>query len=139
MTNSLKLKFEDYSLFHLNAKNRLTHYLGIPLIALSLIGLLSKISFQSINLGQILCLFAFIFYFKLDKKIAVLFSIILILFYAIGLYLTIPQIILFQMSGWVLQFIGHLVYEKKSPAFLKNLEHVLIGPLWIFAKLIRYN
>ena len=29
---------------------------------------------------------------------------------------------------------SHYVYEKKSPAFYKNLVHLLVGPLWIVAK-----
>jgi uncharacterized membrane protein YGL010W len=33
--------------------------------------------------------------------------------------------------GWIFQFIGHSVYEKKQPAFLRNFVHLLIGPLWI--------
>jgi uncharacterized membrane protein YGL010W len=36
--------------------------------------------------------------------------------------------------GWVLQFVGHYVYEKKSPAFFRNFTHLLVGPLWILAK-----
>jgi uncharacterized membrane protein YGL010W len=33
--------------------------------------------------------------------------------------------------GWIFQFIGHSVYEHKSPAFLTNVLHLLVGPLWI--------
>jgi uncharacterized membrane protein YGL010W len=34
-------------------------------------------------------------------------------------------------GGWAVQFIGHAVYEKRSPAFLKNLLHLLVGPAWL--------
>ena len=37
--------------------------------------------------------------------------------------------------GWVFQFIGHAVYEGKSPAFAKNAIHVLVGPMWILQEL----
>ena len=33
--------------------------------------------------------------------------------------------------GWIFQFVGHSVYEKRSPAFLTNALHLLVGPLWI--------
>ena len=36
--------------------------------------------------------------------------------------------------GWIFQFVGHYVYEKRSPAFFRNLAHLLVGPLWILAK-----
>lgn len=38
------------------------------------------------------------------------------------------------VAGWVVQFIGHHVYERKSPAFYRNLTHLLVGPLWILTK-----
>ena len=36
--------------------------------------------------------------------------------------------------GWIFQFVGHYVYEKRAPAFYRNLAHLLVGPLWILAK-----
>ena len=38
------------------------------------------------------------------------------------------------VGAWVLQFIGHYVYEHRSPAFFRNLTHLLVGPLWVLAK-----
>ena len=35
------------------------------------------------------------------------------------------------LLGWIFQFVGHSVYEHKSPAFLTNFLHLLVGPLWI--------
>ncbi|MBW3671962.1 MAG: DUF962 domain-containing protein, partial [Acidobacteria bacterium] len=40
------------------------------------------------------------------------------------------------IAGWVLQFVGHGMYEKSSPAFLRNLLHLLVGPIWIVNDLI---
>ena len=33
--------------------------------------------------------------------------------------------------GWVFQGIGHAVYEKSSPAFFRNLVHLLVGPAFL--------
>ena len=33
--------------------------------------------------------------------------------------------------GWIFQGIGHAVYEKRSPAFLRNLVHLLVGPAFL--------
>jgi uncharacterized membrane protein YGL010W len=33
--------------------------------------------------------------------------------------------------GWVFQGIGHAVYEKSAPAFLRNLAHLLVGPAYL--------
>ncbi len=37
--------------------------------------------------------------------------------------------------GWAFQLVGHAVYERNRPAFVRNLRHLLIGPLWIARKL----
>ncbi|MDE2314628.1 MAG: DUF962 domain-containing protein, partial [Elusimicrobia bacterium] len=36
--------------------------------------------------------------------------------------------------GWIFQFVGHAAFEKKNPAFTRNLIHLLVGPMWILKK-----
>ncbi|HYJ41455.1 MAG TPA: Mpo1-like protein [Steroidobacteraceae bacterium] len=38
--------------------------------------------------------------------------------------------------GWVGQFIGHAI-EGKRPSFFKDLQFLLIGPLWLLGHLYR--
>lgn len=38
--------------------------------------------------------------------------------------------------GWIFQGIGHAVYEKRSPAFRRNLVHLLIGPIFLLNELL---
>ena len=59
--------------------------------------------------------------------------------YLIGRSLPLDILIGMQVVGWIAQYVGHLRYEKKSPAFYTNLSQMLIGPLWVFAKAIRYG
>ncbi|HKI80993.1 MAG TPA: Mpo1-like protein, partial [Pseudodesulfovibrio sp.] len=40
------------------------------------------------------------------------------------------------VAAWVGQFIGHY-FEGKRPAFLKDLQFLLIGPLWLLAWVYR--
>ena len=44
-------------------------------------------------------------------------------------------ITLFVM-GWALQFIGHAI-EGRRPSFFKDLQFLLIGPLWLLAAVYR--
>jgi uncharacterized membrane protein YGL010W len=46
-----------------------------------------------------------------------------------------PVAIVLFVAGWVFQFVGH-AYEGKSPAFLTNLLHLLVGPLWVASHLV---
>ncbi|HEY1250162.1 MAG TPA: Mpo1-like protein [Thermoanaerobaculia bacterium] len=41
--------------------------------------------------------------------------------------------------GWIFQGIGHAVYEKKSPAFLRNLAHLLVGPAFLVNEALRIH
>ncbi len=41
------------------------------------------------------------------------------------------------VAGWIFQAIGHAVYEKNSPAFFRNLVHLLVGPAYLVNKVLR--
>jgi len=45
--------------------------------------------------------------------------------------------ILIFVVGWIGQFIGHEL-EGKKPAFFKDLQFLLIGPLWTLASAFRF-
>jgi uncharacterized membrane protein YGL010W len=148
MTGKLSTKFADYREYHTTRGNVVTHYIGIPLIVVSLLGLLAMVRFggESLqaslirpDLGWVMLLIAGGFYFYLDWKIALPFTLVIVGSYLIGRSLPMPVLIAMQVVGWISQGIGHYKYEKKSPAFFQNITHMLIGPLWIFAKLIRYG
>jgi uncharacterized membrane protein YGL010W len=38
------------------------------------------------------------------------------------------------VGGWVLQIIGHSVFEKNKPAFLSDPYYLLVGPVWVAAE-----
>ena len=148
MTQRLASRFSEYREYHTTQGNRITHYIGIPLIATSLLGLLSRVTFGNEafhtmvirpDLGWFLWAIAIGFYLWLDWKIALPFALVMVGMYLIGRSLPLSVLIVMQVLGWVAQYVGHLKYEKKSPAFYKNISHTLIGPLWIFAKAIRYG
>jgi uncharacterized membrane protein YGL010W len=139
--------FKDYASYHQNHKNQIFHTFGITFILIGLFGILSRLilfataqsELVQIDGATVLIIFGLIWYSLLDWKITIPFSLILF-----GLYFlarTLPgyvSVSLFFM-GWVFQGIGHAIFEKKSPAFLNNLTHLLIGPLWVFAKMIGYR
>ncbi len=148
MTQKLASKFAEYREYHTTRGNVISHYVGIPLIATSLLGLLAMVTFGNDSfkasmlrpdLGWVLWAIGVGFYLYLDWKIALPFSLVMTGMYLIGRSLSLEILIAMQVVGWGSQYVGHLVYEKKSPAFYKNLTHMLIGPLWIFAKAIRYG
>ncbi len=35
------------------------------------------------------------------------------------------------IGGWILQFIGHYVFEKHNPSFFGDPLYLLVGPIWV--------
>jgi uncharacterized membrane protein YGL010W len=71
-----------------------------------------------------------------EHTTAVIIAVIgLAVIYIGSAYLTWPYAVGAFVVGWVFQFVGH-AYEGKSPAFLTNLLHLLVGPLWVASHLV---
>jgi uncharacterized membrane protein YGL010W len=75
-----------------------------------------------------------LYYVRLDAGLAAMMLIVSAVLAAAGRLVSVPAAAVLFVLGWVLQFVGHYVYEKKSPAFFRNVNHLLVGPLWILAK-----
>tara|TARA_Y100000994_G_scaffold55288_1_gene44673 strand:- start:132 stop:614 length:483 start_codon:yes stop_codon:yes gene_type:complete len=143
---------KEYSYYHKNPKNKIIHWVCIPLIMFSVFGLLSLIKFDLFILGMRLSLFHFsilaasYFYLKLSLKISIgmiifISPMIIIIDIINSLYST--KILFFTylsifILSWVLQFIGHKI-EGKKPAFAKDLKFLLIGPAWMIAFIYKKN
>lgn len=132
----LKALFADYSECHRTAGNKLFHRLGIPLIVLSLLGMLARVRlFRAgdliVDFGMVLLVAAAAFYIALDWKLGAAMTAVTVGFYLAGRSLPLWLNGTLFVLGWIFQFIGHAVYEKNSPAFARNLVHLLVGPLWI--------
>lgn len=142
--------FQEYQSFHQDGRNKVVHLVGVPVLVLGLLGLLSYLRFGPSVLGDLLaldagftfCIIASLFYLWLDWSLGLPFSLVFIGFYICGRQLMLlnawPLLGGMFLAGWILQIIGHSQFEKRSPAILKSVEHFLIGPLWIFARLIGY-
>jgi uncharacterized membrane protein YGL010W len=148
---TLQEKFIDYAQVHRNPKNQLTHLYGIPMITISLLGILSHVDVFSggmgilesdvfrLDLGVAFILGSLVYYLMLDWKLSLPFGLLMFGFYAIGRSLPWSAIWVLQAVGWFLQLWGHKHFEKKSPAFFRSISHIWIGPFWIFAKLIGHE
>ncbi len=138
-----------------NPVNKLVHFVCVPLIFFSIIGLLSSIphGFTSgltgrkiyffINFALLVIVPGLFFYARLSGAI---FTGMLIISAAalIGNYylkesgiapLWLSSLIIFT-AAWIGQFIGHKI-EKKRPSFFNDLFFLLIGPAWILGFVYR--
>ena len=145
-SSALLIYFKDYEQYHQTMGNKRTHFIGIPLVLFSLLGLLAHVvlwspspdSLLRIDLGIILFLAAALFCLRVDFKVAIPFLLYTFLNYLLARHLALAPLIGIQVLGWIAQLYGHWVYEKKSPAFFTSLEHLFVGPMWIFSWVIGY-
>jgi uncharacterized membrane protein YGL010W len=139
--------FKDYASFHKTPGNQATHLVGIPMIVVAVLGLFGHLTFGDgltgseylrLDGGVIVWFAATLWYFRLEWKLALPFAFVTLGMYYLGRSVPVPGLAALFVVGWIIQYIGHYVYEHKAPAFYKSAEHLLVGPLWIFAKMVGY-
>ena len=125
----------DYEAHHRAEGNKVCHMVGIPLIIAGLLGLLAiplaKTGGVTVEWSLLLLLIAGGAYVWLDVRLGFVMMALSILLYLGARMLPWPASLALFLMGWVFQFVGHGVYEKRSPAFMGNLAHLLVGPLWV--------
>lgn len=146
---SIQIWLEEYGESHQNPINKFIHWCAVPVIYACVMGLLWAIPTPQafaeawLNWATLAMFPVMLFYFSLSVVIGIsmmFFTISLLLFiqWYDGLELLSVawlSLILFGLM-WVLQFIGHWI-EGKKPSFLKDIQFLLIGPVWLMADLLR--
>ncbi|WP_442768141.1 Mpo1 family 2-hydroxy fatty acid dioxygenase [Acinetobacter bohemicus] len=120
--------FDEYSESHQNKTNKAIHWVCVPTILFSIIGILAHFSAL---LTALLLLLSFVFYARLDLVLAVAMAALLVVM--AWLIYTLPVGVGFYIGlfvlAWIGQFYGHKI-EGKKPSFFKDLQFLLIGPVW---------
>lgn len=142
--------FASYSDDHRNATNQAIHVVAVPLILWSVIALLWCIPvnaswFVHNGVWAALAMFAvWTWYNRLSLRLGlgmfVVFFTMSCICRLIALRLGVPvlawsAVAVFALA-WVAQFVGHHI-EGRRPSFLTDLSYLLVGPLWVLAKLYR--
>lgn len=133
--------FADYASYHRTGGNKACHRAGIPMIMFSLLGMLALVKLPALagvrlDLALVLIVLTSIWYVALDRLLGALMTLVAVLMWALSLYVPLPVHVALFVGGWIMQFIGHIRYEGRSPAFTRNLVHLLVGPLWILSDLL---
>lgn len=145
--------FSEYAVSHQNKTNKTIHYICVPAIFFSIVGLLMSIPpafLQDILPGNFpllknwatpALLLVLVFYFRLSMAMGVKVLIFAALCMAGNFYISqiaplwLVSLIIFAVV-WAGQFYGHKI-EGKKPSFLKDFQFLLIGPAWVIDNLLR--
>ena len=147
MSGIFRDKLAAYAEYHRDARNCAMHVVGNPILFLAAVLPLSLLSVTAFgvqtNAAVLLVIPALILWIVLDVGIgvAIVATAIPLLFAAaeIASHVSAAWIGVITAGliviGWALQIIGHSLFEHRRPALLDNPVHMLISPMFIFAKL----
>ncbi len=142
--------FDKYQESHHNPTNKLIHWVCVPLIFFSVMGLIWSIPFPRlaflgryvdyVNWFSFVLAFTVYFYYRLSPVLSYMMLLIICVFsYFIvlleqwqaagGPAMWLVCLIIFVLA-WIGQFIGHKI-EGKKPSFLDDVKFLLIGPIWL--------
>ncbi|PAU87971.1 hypothetical protein CK507_09150 [Pseudomonas sp. WN033] len=127
--------FDEYAESHQNPVNKLFHWICVPLITFSVLGMLWAIHPW---VSMLVVGVALVFYVMLSWRIALVMlvlSLVMLLILSMMTYVFWPCLAIFVLA-WVGQFIGHHI-EGKKPSFFKDVQFLLIGPIWLLGFVFR--
>jgi uncharacterized membrane protein YGL010W len=148
--HTLARLLDEYGESHVHPANKRLHFICVPLIVLSIMGLLCALPFPHalsrtvpwLGWGGVAALAAVAYYLTLSTSLAAGSLIVLGLMLAAthGLAalpwpLWLTSLSVFVLA-WIGQFVGHAI-EGKRPSFFKDAQFLLIGPLWLLDHLYR--
>jgi uncharacterized membrane protein YGL010W len=142
---SIQQWLSEYGESHQNATNKTIHWICVPAIFFSVVGLLYSIKLPfalagvPVNVAMIVMTLVVIYYFSLSRTLWIGMLLFGLLCLAICYYiersglapLWLVCVIVFVLA-WIGQFYGHKV-EGKKPSFLKDLQFLMIGPAWLMS------
>lgn len=144
---TLTQQLTQYGAYHRDRRNIVTHFIGIPMIVLALAVLSSRpawvFSALPVPLSPAWGLFvgAILYYLVLDVPLGLMMAIFSVLCLICARWLAAQSTLTWLASGiglfvvgWVFQFVGHMAYEHRKPAFVDDVIGLLIGPLFVLAE-----
>ena len=135
-----------YSAYHRDGRNKATHFIGVPAIAVSLLIPMSMLRFAdlgsySLTLATVFAVGVMIYWIVLDPPFGVVTAAIFVpgVWFAdwaaqqSALTAWTLFAILF-VGGWIIQLVGH-AFEGRKPALVDNLLQALIAPVFLVGEI----
>ncbi|MCA0403131.1 MAG: DUF962 domain-containing protein [Proteobacteria bacterium] len=140
-----------YKAYHQKPVTRYTHFVGVPLIILSLMIFFGFIhivvpGLLDFSLASPLTIAILIYYFFLNWRLGLAVIPLFVVLYLLAMLIsrhgpTSTALWFFFLTfilGWFLQFLGHY-FEGKRPAFVDNVWQALVAPLYLTAEILFMN
>jgi uncharacterized membrane protein YGL010W len=136
MSRTIDQLFERYGGYHRHPINKAIHWVCVPLIVWSVLGLLWS---ASPVVAYVALAAALAFYLWLSPPLALgMLALLVAMLYALtwlGERTLIVSAVVF-VAAWVGQFIGHAI-EHSRPSFTEDLRSFLVAPAWLLGFVYR--
>ena len=147
MRGIFQRQLAEYANYHRDQRNCLMHIVGNPILFVAAVLPLTLLSATVFGVqtsaAVLLVIPALILWISWDVGLGlgIVVAAIPLLFIAtiIANHVSVAAVwmitALLTIIGWALQIIGHQFFEQRRPALLDNPIHMLISPMYLFAKL----
>jgi uncharacterized membrane protein YGL010W len=135
LERKIDILLAHYSASHQNPRNSSIHTFAIPLIVLSLCGLMFAlhpwVAYAFIAASMVYYLRLSVVFFAV---MCVWSALVVAAMHAMGEHVLVASVIIF-IGAWIAQFIGHKI-EGKKPSFFEDIQYLWVGPLFVAAKFL---
>ncbi|HYD55302.1 MAG TPA: Mpo1-like protein [Burkholderiales bacterium] len=142
---TLEDQMSFYAAYHQDARNKATHFVGVPMIIVSL---LIPLAWLRVDIGGFAITGAMVFvavvlayYFFLDVPLALATAAFTIAFLVAADWIARQGALagwtgfaVLFVGGWIIQLVGH-AFEGRKPALADNLFQIFIAPIFLCAEL----
>lgn len=133
-----------YAAYHQDARNKFSHFIGVPAIVLGVMVALAwlriDVSGTQVSAAMAITALLLAYYLRLDVPLGLaMTAVFAALLYVAELVAALPMtegaawfLVLF-VGGWIIQLVGH-VYEGRKPALVDNLFQIFVAPIFLCAE-----
>jgi uncharacterized membrane protein YGL010W len=141
---TLEDQMSFYAAYHQDARNKATHFVGVPMIAFSLMipmgWLRADIGGTTVTAALVVTSLLMLYYLVLDLPLGLASCVVFALMLwgadtlsQLPLMASLAWFLVLFIAGWALQLWGH-VYEGRKPALVDNLFQVFVAPIFLAAE-----
>ena len=141
---TLEDQMSVYAAYHQDARNKATHFVGVPVIVFSLLIPLGWLRVETggfaLSAALVVTAILLVYYLVLDIPLGLAMGIVFALMLwgaeplsQAALGASAAWFLVLFVGGWALQLWGH-VYEGRKPALVDNLFQIFVAPIFLAAE-----
>ncbi|HZN86731.1 MAG TPA: Mpo1-like protein [Burkholderiales bacterium] len=141
---TLEQQMSFYAAYHQDARNKASHFVGVPMI---IFGLFIALGWARVEIGgvpvtaaMLLAAAVLVWYFLLDVPLALAMLAVNAALLVLADMVSVQPIgagllwfLAFFGGGWVIQLVGH-VWEGRKPALVDNFFQIFVAPIFLAAE-----